>query len=230
MYSIIAFFVYVFGACFASEVAPVDTSQFWNKEGAFVIYADVLDVKQETADRAGELLLRPIATLSGDFDSASSADISVSVAMGSVYYAIITTPAKGSKVVVLVKRVPAIPNSASTDVLRVPNAFVSCFPVAPEWKAKGIEGRPPLFEVTGFDDQKVKETIENLASFAASSARKPSKKPPSRRNRRRKSSRRNSRLNNHGWSHPTRSISVPSPPAKRSIFRAPRNKPSTAAS
>jgi hypothetical protein len=162
MYSTIAFFVYVFGACFASEVAPVDTSQFWNKEGAFVIYADVLDVKQETADRAGELLLRPIATLSGDFDSASSADISVSVAMGSVYYAIISTPAKGSKVVVLVKRVPAIPNSASTDVLRVPNAFVSCFPVAPEWKAKGIEGRPPLFEVTDFDGPKVTETIENL--------------------------------------------------------------------
>jgi hypothetical protein len=152
------------GTCFASEIAPVENPQFWSNDGAFVVYGQVLDVRKESADRTGELLIRPIATLSGDFDSAKSGDIPVTVLMGRgvAFYSILGAPTNGSKIIAVITRVPANVSNTNTAYLHIPNSFVNCFPIDPKWKAIGIDGRPPLFEVTGFDDPKVTETIENL--------------------------------------------------------------------
>jgi hypothetical protein len=117
-----------------------------------VIYAEVVDFEKPGGPNA--LHLKPLATLAGRFDSAYCDEILVDAWIGrSVGSYIPKAPDKGAKVVVLVLHGV---NDRKKQYTFVPDAIVNVFP-------KNAHGySPPLFEVTGFDDPKVTETIENL--------------------------------------------------------------------
>src|SRR5262249_11742278 len=90
---------------FATEIAPVDNVQFWEVDGASVVYGVVLDVKLPTANTEGALQVQPLVTLSGALDAAFAGDILARVSMsGSYGDVILTPPAKGSKVIMLLRR------------------------------------------------------------------------------------------------------------------------------
>ncbi len=109
------------------------------------------------------MTLRPIATLAGKLDPAFAPDIRVGASAGDLYgVAIRKSPAKGTQIVALI--VHGIAPRDAPEIQRhreyyyIPNAGISCFPLDNNPQV----GRTPLFEVTGFDDPKVTETIENL--------------------------------------------------------------------
>ena len=136
------------------------------------MYGVVLEAIPSTANTQGTLHIRPLATLSGGLDAALAGDILAHASMsGSYGDVILTPPGKGSNIVVLLRRVKRCMADRESEYIWIPRAFVSCFPVDPRWTQRGVDGRPPLFEVTGFDDPKVTETIENLRVSCAEAAR-----------------------------------------------------------
>jgi hypothetical protein len=119
-------------------------------ENSAVIYANVLSVEKRGYDTY-LIRLNPLATLTGTFDSAFQGEISIGPAIGNRENTEIDrVPRVGAKVIVLIDR------RSVSSVYLVRTGSASFFPVNERRNA------PCLFEVTGFDDPKVTETIENL--------------------------------------------------------------------
>ena len=162
------------GVC-ASEAAPaVEDPSFWADGGASVLYAEI---RGYTQPGPGKLTVRPLATLSGELDSAMKDDIVADTRIVGIIGGgqLHEPPAKGAKVILLLCHRFQYDN----DSYWIPSSNVSCFPKSQQQPFP--DARPAIFEVTGFDDPMVTETIENLRSCAASSVRKRSRKPPPRR-------------------------------------------------
>ena len=145
----ITFFISILGlAHYLAIISPEPDESFWC--GASVVYADVVDVKPD--EYQGMLiLLKPYATLSGNFDAAFHGEIPAHaiVNRGFADVSVIrTAPTKGSKVLaVILDTITA----KGQQIYLVPNGNV-----------KFVPGHVGIVEVTGFDDPKVTEMIENL--------------------------------------------------------------------
>jgi hypothetical protein len=139
---------------FASESAIADpgtAAKHWDR-GQAVLYAEMMDASAEKSWNT--IRLKPLATIGGRMDPAFSGEISAHAWIGSsMISSIHSLLAKGAKVVVVV-----IPPNPEKDkgLYFIPNGDADFFPT----NAQGQQ--PCLFEVTGFDDPKVTETIENL--------------------------------------------------------------------
>jgi len=145
----VTFFIGILGLAHSLGILdPEPDESFWR--GAFVVYADVVDVKPD--EYQGTLIqLKPYATLSGNFDAAFHGEITAHaiVNRGSADVSVIrTAPKKGSKVLAVIWDTI---NAKGQQIYLVPNGNV-----------KFVAGHVGIFEVTGFDDPKVTETIENL--------------------------------------------------------------------
>jgi hypothetical protein len=143
------------GVC-ASEAAPaVEDPSFWADGGASVLYAEI---RGYTQPGPGKLTVRPLATLSGELDSAMKDDIVADTRIVGIIGGgqLHEPPAKGAKVILLLCHRFQNDN----DSYWIPSSNVSCFPKSQQQPFP--DARPALFEVTGFDDPKVTETIENL--------------------------------------------------------------------
>jgi hypothetical protein len=97
--------------------------------------------------------------LTGNFDPALTGEINAGVWIGGLISDIRQSPKTGAKVIVVIqdaqwkgKTVYMIPNGGASFLLEI-----DCNDTFPPSKE-----RPCLFEVTGFEDPKVTETIENL--------------------------------------------------------------------
>jgi hypothetical protein len=134
-------------AQFAIVGADGQPAEVWDSSA--VLYAKVLSVEQR-GPHTYLICLKPLATLTGEFDSAYRGDVLIGPAIGSREFTDIeVVPAIGAKVVVLIDR-------SGQPIYTVRNGRAQFFP-------KNERGNAPcLFEVTGFDDPKVTETIENL--------------------------------------------------------------------
>ena len=156
---------------FASQfpVIMIDGSypDLWKR--AAVLYAEILDVKKvpdppgkQQGGEYGEytVRVRPLATLTGDFDSALRADIplhvSIVIPATMSSSSIENIPPAGKRIVVMTMWNDDTPQRRYD----VTNSKVTFLP-----STDG--GYPALFEVTGFDDPKVTETIENLRKLRA---------------------------------------------------------------
>ena len=118
-------------------------------DSSAVIYAKVLNVEKRGYDTY-VIQLNPIATLAGKFDAAFEGEISIGPAIGNRETTHIDrVPKTGANVVVLIDR-------SGSQIYTVRTGSASFFPT----NERGM--RPCLFEVTGFDDPKVTQTIENL--------------------------------------------------------------------
>ena len=139
---------------FASESAIADpgtAAELWDR-GQTVLYAETIDASTEKSWNT--IRLKPLATLGGRMDPAFLGEISAHAWVGSsMISSIHSLPAKGAKIVVVV--IPPNPEKEKGLYL-IPNGDAAFFPT----NARGQQ--PCLFEVTGFDDPKVTETIENL--------------------------------------------------------------------
>ncbi len=123
-------------------------------EHVAVVYAEVLDAKQQDdSPSKWKLRLRPLATLTGHFDAAENDDLEAMALMRNFAVShIVNVPVKGTKVIALLGGVGV----ANDDLYSIPPGDAVITPVNENGD------RPCLFEVTGFDDPKVTETIENL--------------------------------------------------------------------
>ncbi len=145
-------------------------------QNAAVLYAEVQSTKlnnEEIPNKSDKhpggalqnadysIRIKPIATLTGNFDSAREQDIEIQTQVfGTAVMdqgAIHQVPANHAKIIVMIKW----NDSASDRKNRVPTWDVRFFPQDTN------KNRPALFEVTGFDDPKVTETIENLRKLRA---------------------------------------------------------------
>jgi hypothetical protein len=124
-----------------------EESRFWNH--AAVVYAQITRVESVDPIR-NTIYFRPIATLTGDFDAAFQGERSASAAIGSAELTLIAkAPKKDAKVILLLDII-------ESRRLVIRNGAAPFLP-------KDDQGnRPCLIDVTGFDDPKVTETIENL--------------------------------------------------------------------
>ena len=131
---------------FAIHSPPADEPKTW--EFCSVVFATV--VAYEDLHFAGRVKLVPLATLSGNLDSALEGEVTAGAEIGNLETTdILTAPRVGTKVIVFLAR----------DIngnYRIPNGGASFFPKS------DIGANPCICEVTGFDDPKVTETIENL--------------------------------------------------------------------
>ncbi len=124
-------------------------AEIW--EDTAVIYAEVLGV-QSGAGHGFIIELKPLATLSGRVDAAFEGKLFATVVIGdSQIREISAPPKKGAKVIAVV-----IQNNSKWHNAGIPNGSASFLPLT------GLNTAPCLFEVTGFDDPKVTETIEKL--------------------------------------------------------------------
>jgi hypothetical protein len=117
---------------------------YWNN--ALVVYAEVIGVELGSPSPACLVELNPIAVLSGTLDPALQGSISASANIRLRHTLITEFPKKGQKVIVLLER-------DGDGKYQIPDAIIKFFP-----KQRYM----PIFEVTGFDDPMVTETIENL--------------------------------------------------------------------
>jgi hypothetical protein len=134
-----------------------DTIQSQWDQYLTVFYAEVVDTQphEHVPIRVTNwyIRLKPLATLSGHLDAACVGEITADAAISNGNVSVIASvPKKGSKVVVLVTGKEPDEHGhyyiAPSDVLFFP---------------KDSNGnKPALCEVTGVDDPKVTETIENL--------------------------------------------------------------------
>ena len=144
--------------------APIESGEYWAENDVFVLFAKVIDVEDA---RGGVIMtLRPIATLAGRFDPAFAPDIRVGASAGFLFGVVLPKgPAKGAYIVALIKHGIAPRDEpemqSHPEYYSVPNASISCFPPT-NASQLGPAHAPALFEVAGFDDPKVTETIENL--------------------------------------------------------------------
>jgi len=114
-----------------------------------VVFAKV--VAFEKSGFGGTFKLMPLATLSGDFDPAFHGEVSAGALIGNLETTVIQdAPNVG-------KRVNVFLNRDINGDFQIPNGDATFFPAI-----IGTSDRPCIFEVTGFDDPKVTETIENL--------------------------------------------------------------------
>jgi hypothetical protein len=134
-----------------------NSAEYWRN--AAVQYAEVLKV--EAPEHGMDIIhLKPLAVLTGTCDAAYQEEITANAWTGLVVSKIAKPPVKGAKVLV-------VGSFNWTDngkrYLFIPNGDATFFPEIdrPNWPHP-IKDRPCLFEVTGFDDPKVTETIENL--------------------------------------------------------------------
>src|SRR3954471_20641946 len=116
-----------------------------------VIFATVSDATQNSPTE-WTLKLKTLATLSGELDSALMGEISANVLVRPLVSQIPEAPAKGTKIVVVV----TYPQVGDVLNFWIPAGSAAFFPTNQHGD------NPCLFEVTGFDDPKVTETIENL--------------------------------------------------------------------
>ncbi len=131
--------------------------EVWEK--CSVIYAEVIGIENLGAHEPN-IKLKALVTLTGPLDSAFEDTLSAVVVIGDRRLSDINAcPAKGAKVIVLV-----VQSNGSWRKSAIPNGSSALFPINDRKLA------PCLFEVSGFDDPKVTETIENLPGCAASSA------------------------------------------------------------
>jgi hypothetical protein len=123
-------------------------------EHGAVVYAEVLDTKQQDDNPSHwKLRLRPLATLTGRIDAAEKEEIEATATIRNILASyIINVPAKGTKVIALLGGVAF----ANDGPYSIPPGNAPMLPV----NERG--DRPCLFEVTGFEDPKVTETIESL--------------------------------------------------------------------
>jgi hypothetical protein len=148
----------------------VNDQDFWRFSS--VIYAEVLGSRRYNAGDASsytmdEITLLPIATLSGSFDCAYVGEFTAGTWVNRMSSHIQKFPPKGAKVIVLLSH--GIPDKelSKKRSFVIPNGGCACFP------GVQLEGQnvgklyPCLFEVTGFDDPKVTQTIENLRKLRA---------------------------------------------------------------
>jgi hypothetical protein len=149
MSSIVIAIVSIASHCGIGDVATEGTLERYWKIAA-VMYADVVSVEKGEYGTLGEYViqLKPLATLSGDFDSAFQGRVYAHAFVGGNSM-IKEPPMAGTKVIVLVSHADA----ASS---RIPDGSVTFFPEISN------HHRPGIFPVTSFDDPKVTETIENL--------------------------------------------------------------------
>jgi hypothetical protein len=113
-----------------------------------VVYAKVIGFEKEGS--GGYVKLLPLATLSGSCDAAFAPEIKVGASFGNWQTTVIRdAPSVGSNVIVFLDR-------DINGTFQIPNGDADFLP------KNDVGDRPCLFEVTGFDDPKVTETIENL--------------------------------------------------------------------
>ena len=128
--------------------------------GTIVVYAEVKNV-QQTEGPSHIIKLDPLSTLMGDLDPSMEVSISAAVSIGGNVSEIAEPPPVGAKVICLLSRVTS---KTRRDNIRftITNGVMTHFP-------KQINGKesPAMFIVSGFDDPKVKETIENLRKYRA---------------------------------------------------------------
>jgi hypothetical protein len=147
-----------FNLCGTSYAAP-GSPDYWNR--AAVIYAEVVNVEEYHRPNSSEgtgysiVHLRPIAVLTGKFDAALTGEISAGAWIsGPPATDIIGPISKGKKVIALLN----LSEDNSKRGFEIPNVGLrELFP-----KNEKFNAYPCLFEVAGFDDPKVTETIENL--------------------------------------------------------------------
>ncbi len=118
-----------------------DPPAYW--KNAAVIYARIDDVKKVLGDQY-KLRLRGIATLTGEYDTAAENIIDVDVRIQWGQRAVQFVPPRGVHVIALIQRD------------RNGSYFI------PDVRPRFLAAPEPLITVTGFDDPKVTETIENL--------------------------------------------------------------------
>ncbi len=145
---------------------PVDV---WDN-GA-VIYAEVIAV-ENVRPTLYKVDLKPLATLTGSLDPAFLGIVTADVIAGyreTSEFA--NLPSKGAKVIVFIEKVDGtwrrVPNGSNDFLAGIDRK--GAFPPAKHY--------PCLFEVTGFDDPKVTETIENLRKLRGKQ-REEAKKAP----------------------------------------------------
>jgi hypothetical protein len=146
----------VIAAVCASEASPpVEDGSFWSDGGASAVYVEIADYTQPGP---GKFTLRPLATLSGRLDPAIESDIVANTnIVGIIGGGLIReAPPKGAKAIVLLCR----RSQNGRDHYWIPSSNVACFPRCQQQPFP--DARPAIIEVTGFDDPKVTETIENL--------------------------------------------------------------------
>ncbi len=123
-----------------------------------MLYAETTAVNKNSAG-SYTISIKPLASLSGAFDCAAEPNLSAYALFGSPKISAISdAPRPGSRIIILIQETVVEKNLSGRQPLRfeVPNGDIAFFP-----KEKR-DVRPAIFEVTGFDDPKVTETIENL--------------------------------------------------------------------
>jgi hypothetical protein len=138
----------------AIATAIADEKRFWDDTA--VLYAKVSAVDFDRHD--GHILrITPIATLTGPVDAAQYEELSAHITIdpgtgvGLISSSFTAAPRIGSNVIVTVTWNTAWNKLNGKQTFFVPGSNVFFMP-----------GRMGLVEVTGFDDPKVTETIENL--------------------------------------------------------------------
>jgi hypothetical protein len=140
----------------ATQLVLQIPSTNWDNQS--VLFAEVVNATQLSA--AGwSIRLSPLAVLTGNFDPAFTGRIDAGVWIGDLAGAITEAPKNGTKVIVVVQH--AVLNQK--DVYSIPNGSATFFPeIERQDTIPPIKVRPCLVVVSGFDDSKVTETIENL--------------------------------------------------------------------
>jgi hypothetical protein len=128
----------------------VNNPAYWDR--AAVVYAEITKVSLESV-ATYKIQIHPIATLTGDFDSAYHDDLSAYASFGNVMVSDRQKPPQeGTKAIVIFDW----GTEKYSDQYWITDRGASFMPI----DKRGM--RPSICEVTGFDDPKVTETIENL--------------------------------------------------------------------
>src|SRR5436189_1344903 len=128
------------------EVTTGTDANYWND--SFVVYAEFLSAKKTTGTHY-VVRVKPIATLAGTYDPSAHSDIIAETEIGSTIgdgSEIPTVPKKNSKILIVIDR---------RSISATKRNFVPSGPVL------FMAGRRGMIEVSGFDDEKVSDTIEN---------------------------------------------------------------------
>ena len=135
--------------CSAAVSSPQeDWPPYWDHSA--VVYAKVNDVILQMPN-SYVIRIQPLATLTGKLDPAERNEITTIAEIGSKISSIKQPPKKDDLVIVVLRE------NQDERTFYIPNGSASFLPVL------GKSGtRACLFTVTGFDDPKVTETIENL--------------------------------------------------------------------
>ena len=153
-------FFYIFTVLLSAGIDGTDGERAGYWDTAAVLYAEVTEI-HELGHSRYMIRLTPFATLTGGIDSATSASLTATATIASIQITVIPkVPENGRKVIVLLQPATAIPGvplqHSQPREYTIPNGNIMFLP------KNDRTDRPALFEVTGFDDPKVTETIENL--------------------------------------------------------------------